>query len=355
MAQETIDPTALQPEQTAHLRHRRWHRTALALTLLLIVVVIVTMPIAIRSMGTVLFGRQSGELYDLESGKVVTPADADAVAAVQSYFNLAVLDIDEGKEVVTLGVSGHRICPGPCPTAKVTLFALGDNAGVRRGLPPSATLTLQPTDELYTQTLQLPIQGQPSLYPFDVWRLTLGIVVDTVGADGKLTPMSPEFLRDHAVLTVQNQLPDFLMQAPVRVDTNQVTASSDPVRFVVVQALSFDRPDYLKVLSLILVVLISVSGVLALLTRSINDLVLGVGGLILGIWGVRSIMVPQPVPVVTAIDLSLSTVILLLLLGLAVRAAIHFHHHSELPWSKQPTRPHQARRRRPPHEPTASA
>lgn len=223
------------------------------------------------------------------------------------------------------------------------MFALGDNAGMRRGLPPSATMTLQPSDEFYTDTLQLPIQGQPSLYPFDVWRLTLGVIVDRVGADGKLTPLTPEFLRDNVVLTVQNQLPDFLMQPPLRVDPQQVRASSDPVQFAVVQALAFDRPDYLKVLAMILVVLITVSGALALLTRSINDLVLGIGGLILGVWGVRSIMVPQPVPVVTAIDLSLSTVILLLLLGLAIRAAIHFHHHSELPWTHRPRPPRRPR------------
>jgi hypothetical protein len=162
------------------------------------------------------------------------------------------------------------------------------------------------------------------------------VVVDRVGADGKLTPVPPQFLQQNVVLTVQNQLPDFLMSPPVNVDPDQVAANGDPVKFAVVQDLAFDRPDYLKVLSMILVVLITVSGALALLTRSINDLVLGIGGLILGVWGVRSIMVPQPVPVVTAIDLSLSTVILLLLLGLAVRAAIHFHHHSELPWPRRP-------------------
>ena len=88
------------------------------------------------------------------------------------------------------------------------------------------------------------------------------------------------------------------------------------------------------VLTLVLVVLITVSGLLALFTRTIHELVLGVGGLILGIWGVRSILVPQPVPTITAIDLALSTVILLLLLGLAVRAALHFHVRSEWPWSR---------------------
>jgi hypothetical protein len=147
-------------------------------------------------------------------------------------------------------------------------------------------------------------------------------------------PMTVDELPSRATFTLQNLLSDFLMARPTPIAPQQVAAVHDPLPFAAVQGLTFTRPDYLKHLTLILVVLITVSGLLALFTRSIHELVLGVGGLILGIWGVRSILVPQPVPTITAIDLALSTVILLILLGLAVRAALHFHQRSELPWSR---------------------
>ena len=86
------------------------------------------------------------------------------------------------------------------------------------------------------------------------------------------------------------------------------------------QALTFGRPAYLEVLAVVLVLLIAISAALALFTRSVNELALGVGGLILGVWGIRSVLMPTSIPTVTAIDLALSWIILLLLLGFALRA-----------------------------------
>jgi hypothetical protein len=66
-------------------------------------------------------------------------------------------------------------------------------------------------------------------------------------------------------------------------------------------------------------------------SRGFSELVLGIGGLILGVWGVRSVLMPQPVPAVTTIDLALSWVIFLLLVGLVLRAAMLFYRLSDLP------------------------
>jgi hypothetical protein len=332
MSEEAAPPRrSLRVDRWQQPRHR--YRLALVLTLALIVVVMVSLPFALRSMRTQLFGEQTGDLYDLVSGRVLTPADA-ARELSQSFFNIGIVQIDEGAQVVSLNISANRICATTCPTLDVTLFAVANNAAVRRGLPPSVTVTLQPTDQLFMQTVQLPIRGQPSLYPFETWQLWLGLTITDVRPDGTRVPMTVDELPSRATFTLQNLLPDFLMARPIPIAPQEVAAVHDPLPFAAVQGLTFTRPDYLKHLTLILVVLITVSGLLAIFTRSIHELVLGVGGLILGIWGVRSILVPQPVPTITAIDLALSTVILLILLGLAVRAALHFHQRSELPWSR---------------------
>ena len=94
--------------------------------------------------------------------------------------------------------------------------------------------------------------------------------------------------------------------------------------------LEFRRPAYLPVLAGLLVVFVAISSALALLTQPVDGLMLGVGGLILAIWGVRSVLVPSSLDAVTAVDLALSGVILLLLIGVAVRAALHLHRRAGL-------------------------
>src|SRR4029453_13219864 len=100
---------------------------------------------------------------------------------------------------------------------------------------------------------------------------------------------------------------------------------TDPVSFVLVDRLQWQRPQYLRILTVLLVILISASGIFALGLRTLPELVLGIGGLILGIWGVRSVVVQTPLPDVTFIDLMLGFVILVLFLGLSFRAPRYFY------------------------------
>ena len=81
---------------------------------------------------------------------------------------------------------------------------------------------------------------------------------------------------------------------------------------------------------MLLVILISASGVFALGLRTLHELVLGIGGIILGIWGVRAIVVQTALPDVTLVDAILAFVIMVLLLALAMRAARHFYVQSGL-------------------------
>jgi hypothetical protein len=150
-------------------------------------------------------------------------------------------------------------------------------------------------------------------------------------ADGTSVELRPETVAGRAVVTFQNRIPDIIMDAPASIAPEAVSAAADPFGFLAMQGLTFERPAYLKVLAVVLVVLIAISASLALFTRGIDDLALGFGGIILGVWGVRSVLMPQSLSTITAIDLALSWLILLLLLGLAVRAMLHFHRHSDLP------------------------
>lgn len=315
--------------------HRHWYRLALVATVVLVMVVLALLPIAVRSMQEVL-GRGADPLFDLLTGDVVSTADVDVAETGATYVNLGLVDLAPDTGLVTIAVSGNRSCDTACPTLTLTFAALDDDADQRRGLPPSATLTLGPTDRLFSQAVQLPVRGQPSLYPFDQYHLWLGVGGTITMPDGTSSTIDPGTLVQHsAVATLQNRIPDMLMTAPVSIPPEQVRTRSDPFPFLAVQELTLEQPAYLKVLAVVLVLLIAISATLALFTRGIDELALGFGGIILGVWGVRSVLMPHSIGTVTAIDLALSWLILLLLLGLALRAAVHFLHRSELPLSRR--------------------
>jgi hypothetical protein len=318
------------PLQSLPTPHRHWYRLALGVTIVLVLGVLAMLPLAVSSMQDVL-GRGPDPLYDLLTDEVVTPQDAAAAEAEATYFNLGLVDFDEATGQVTIAISGNRACGENCPTLDLTFASLDDDADQRRGLPPSVTLSLEPDDRVFSQAIQLPVRGQPSLYPFDQYRLWLGVGGVATAADGTSAELRPENVAGQAVITFQNRIADIVMDAPAPLPPEMVRAAADPFGFLAVQALTFERPAYLKVLAVVLVVLIAISATLALFTRGIDELALGFGGIILGVWGVRSILMPQSLPTVTAIDLALSWLILVLLLGLAVRAMLHFHRHSDLP------------------------
>lgn len=306
------------------------HRLALAQAMLLVVAVLIALPFAIRSMDNTLWGRQERTLYAFPGGEPVPASDEDLAAGDHSFLNIAAVDADEAAGSVTLAVSGHRICDGLCPRTEFTFFSMADDAQVRRALPPSASVTLLPDDDTFTQTIQLPIRGQPSLYPFDRYELWLGLA-GTSEEDGKTTRITDDLLSDQATITTQNQLRDYVMMDPVAIDPDRVRAANDPYELIGVQALTFERPSHLEILTVMLVLLIAGSAIVAVFLREITDLVFGIGSLILAIWGVRSVLVPNPLPVVTSVDLALSVVILFVLLGLSLRAAYYFRKQADLP------------------------
>jgi hypothetical protein len=311
---------------------RGWYRAALVATVGLILVVVALLPLAIQSMRDVL-GRGPDPRYDLLTGAMVAPATAAAETGA-TYLNVGIVNLDEATGQMTIAVSGNRNCGEACPVLELTFVALDDDPDLRRGLPPSVTLTLAPDDRVFSHAVELPVRGQPSLYPFDQYQLWLGVGGATTEPHGARVELRAEDLARHAVVTVHNRIPEIIMPAPRPIAPEALRSATDPFGFLAVQALTFARPTYLKVLAVVLVILITLSAALALFTRGIDELVLGIGGIILGVWGVRSILMPQSVSTITAIDLALSWVILLLLLGLAVRAALHFHRHSELRWSR---------------------
>ena len=136
---------------------------------------------------------------------------------------------------------------------------------------------------------------------------------------------TPDLARERVSLTLEDQVVRLNMNPPLRVDPASVRLPNDPMEFLLVDRLQWQRPVYLRIVTILLVILISASAIFALGLRTLHELVLGIGGIILGIWGVRSVVVQTEVPDVTLIDVLLAFVMLVLLLALSIRAARFFY------------------------------
>jgi hypothetical protein len=268
-------------------------------------------------------GQAIDRVYDLFTG---TEVDVDQIFGPDTAFvNVAVTNLDESTRTATLTVSGHRICEAICPPTTGTFFSLGNDAAERRGLPPSAKVTVPAEAGPYTYTIQLPIRGTPQLYPFDTYTLLLGLVISVPLPNGREEVITvPERVRERVSLTLEDQVVRLNMSPPVPVDPASVRSETDPVDFLLVDQLQWQRPLYLRIVTVLLVILISASAIFALGLRTLHELVLGIGGIILGIWGMRSVVVQTQLPDVTLVDLLLAFVMLVLLLALSIRAARFF-------------------------------
>jgi hypothetical protein len=72
------------------------------------------------------------------------------------------------------------------------------------------------------------------------------------------------------------------------------------------------------------------SAAYAVFLRPLHELIINSGGLILGVWGIRGIMVPGGFSHTTAVDLALSAVIIFLLGAISVRMFTYYYERNSL-------------------------
>jgi hypothetical protein len=218
------------------------YRVAFALIATLLLLIAVTLPFSMGSIVDDVLGPPGGRSYAL------SVAPPDSAAPTRTALHLAVVALDEVQLLATLRVSGHHICRAACVWSdRVVFFALAEDESAAEGLPPSAAVTLPPTAVEVTQTVHLPIRGQPIRYPFDTYEFRLGVVLQRVLPDGTLQTFAPAEAAGHLSLTVQEQLPRQTMGRPVPVDTPGVGTENEVYQYLVVTALTFERPLYMRV------------------------------------------------------------------------------------------------------------
>jgi hypothetical protein len=273
-----------------------------------------TLPNGIRPPLQEVFDLSPSPIYSLtSSGAPLTGNYAD--------LHVDVVALDESSQLMTLRVSGHRACASNCQPEQLVLAALRPDEPERRGLPAFATVSLPAHDALVQATVQLPIQERLIQYPFDDVDLLLGVALQNVASDDVTQPVPVTDAASQLRLTLQEEIAQEEMSPPVLLNPSEFHSPSVPLDYITVAHLMTNRKEALKLMTLLLLGLITGTAVYTVLLRSLRDVVLGFGGLILGVWSVRAILVPPTLRERTGVDIALLIVIVFLLVVLAIRAA----------------------------------
>jgi hypothetical protein len=311
------------PENNRH--SRTGYRIAFVLTAFVVLAVVVTLPFSVVSIVDDLGGSAGGKVIPVLTGSPATER------LDHSRVHLAFVALDETGLRATLRISGHYVCKAHCDWKHRLVFvsAAADDADAE-GMPPSATITLPSPGEAFSQTFDLPIRGHPIHYPFDRYDLLLGVAAEWVHPDGTLDAVPPSEAANQLFLTIQELLPRQTMTPPANVDPESIRSDADPLHYLTALTISFERPRYVRVLAVLLVLLIAAAAAYSVFLRPLQDLFVNSGALVLGVWGIRGIVVPGNMYYITAMDMALSMVIIFLLGAITVRTLMFLHERSEL-------------------------
>jgi hypothetical protein len=268
--------------------------------------------------------------------------DTESSLPGQINLQLQLVDADEVGGVLTLRVSAQRGCETGCPDSEqISLFGLQPGYPKTRGIPESATVSLPAGQAFTRQTIEFPLSGEALLYPFDVHELWLGLRLERTDAAGAVQPRSLTQPSGGLVAAVRADVPRFQMPAPIPVvslaaESQQLGSDRQSDEYLSIHVLTLQRRRWLRVMAVMLVGLIAMTSAYAAFIRSVPDLALGAGGLVLGVWGIRSILVPGSINYPTVVDMALGLVITFLLATLSVRVLLYLGQKNGIRFGKSP-------------------
>jgi hypothetical protein len=311
---QPAEPAAAEAPPPSYLRFR----IAFVLVAAIVLGLVVTIPFAVNSLLDDMLNSVEGQVFTIIGGRTSGPETEP------NQVHIGVVELDESRLRVTMRISAHRVCPNGCPTgSRVVLFSEGSNEAETAGMPPSATIDLPPGQSIVTHSVDLPLHGHPTLYPFDAYEMRLGIGLADVSPDKTERPLTRQQGQGQLAVTLHEKLPRERMDVPIPLSPVGHDAEA-PFELQSLTLLKFNRPLHEQVLAVLLVILIAAAAAYAVFMRPLHDLVINCGGLVLGVWGVRSLLTPGTASR-TLVDISLSVVILFLLSAITFRSLQFLH------------------------------
>jgi hypothetical protein len=261
-------------------------------------------------------------------GSIKHPIGADAFhlsvpapgQSTTTAVNVRLVGMTETAPDVTLSVTGDRRCVSACGNGEVLqFFSLRSDPRGSDGSPPDQDVEIPATGE-FDDSVVLPVSGDLGAYPFDSYRLLLGLGLADKTAGGQTVPVPAQTARRQLDVSVDEQVARIDLATPKDVTSNYRYVGA---RVALAVKIGLTRPLYLQVLTILTVLFMAVAGIYSVTTRAFKEVIGTVGVVVLGVWGVRTLLVGNYPPDSTAVDLVLSFLILMILIVVMVRGLHH--------------------------------
>lgn len=302
----------------------RWaYRAGFAVIAVVVAAVVVLVPVAVASL-----------VHEIRSPPtaatdVLVPQGTLATDAY-SVLHLDAVAFDEVQRTLTLHVSGYHVCRTACPYQDTLIFfSVRAESRVAAGLPPAASVALPAGTAPVDATIALPVDGEILFYPFDRYRLVLALAIERVVPGQPARVLTPAEVEGRLVLTVQQHIPrlDF---GPVHLTAADRHPVAGGFAFLGVGGVTLFRPRYLQVLVVLGVLLTLAAAICTVLLRPLRELIINTGGLVLGVWGIRALLLGNFPADETIVDIVLTAIIFLQLTAVAIRVLVYLAERGEV-------------------------
>lgn len=271
--------------------------------------------------------------YDMSDQETVGPHP-------YADLELRVTKLDDVGRQALISIFGYYKCGEECGkfTETLVFYSVDEFDSELDNIPPSRTLKLPEKDGSVDFKMDFPVQGNVLFYPFDQYKLGIGVILKREMPDGTVEIFSQEEIKGRLYLTFQEEVTRLTSTSVQDVPPEKVKPIDAPFDYAFVTEVIFERPPYLIVFVMLVLTLLSCVTIYTMIKRPFDQLIINVGGLLIGIWSVRNLMLGAGFTLdVTLADMVLVANVVFILMALIFRGMNEFHRASHLhilPWAK---------------------
>ena len=324
------------PDNKEPLSTRFFFKLIFAFTAILFLASLVALPLALMSVIGDIRSPPSERVYNFTPPEAVPNSD-------YTRIHLHVISIDEARGKAKISVHGYHSCKNECGDyeERILFFEADKKSDILDEAMPTFEAVAMPAKSMETTAeISLPVRGNIFYYPFDSYRLGIGVVIERkYTKDGSIKILTPEETKGRLLMTVEEEIPRIDLVKFRSVDHNIVKSKKMDFDYAYATELKFERPSYFILVVLLVVILSLAVTVFTMTSRPFNQLIINTSALIFGVWSIRSLLLTGYPVDITLLDTILQTMVVFILLALAFRGMNHFHrsaHLRLLPWAKVP-------------------
>jgi len=284
-------------------------------------VIIVLLPIASLDV------LNSVDLNDSENYSI-TPNDATLDGKDYTRVDINLVSLSELGQSAAIKVSGHRTCSANCSdyTDIVTFFAISKKDPTRESFPVTEAIIIPDGSSDFSKDFNFPVDGKFVLYPFDTYKIGVGITVERILLDKSNRLLSPEEVSRQYSIKLNESLLKMEVSAFKPVEPSVVKPKLATFDYAYSGIINFQRPLFIKIIDTIIMALVTFLALYTVIFMPFEPVAVNGGTVIFGLYGARTLVLGGYPSDTTLIDAIFLIVIAISILVLLIKAVLKFHH-----------------------------